>query len=681
MLRMSWVRVSLVAALAACVLAPAIAEGNVFEWNLGSLAAGKVYPTTITAQNRCSKKQTFEITLENLPWMHLVDPAKFSVPAGGQQTVKVELDTRGLQAGSFGGTVVIRCLGCKPPLCNQDRDTLKVSLVIPAVATAPPEPAPEEVLSGLEEGGAPAYAPQTEAGRVAMGPCEVLRQHWRDAVQRAKDGKPDCDEKRRKALQAKDEARKAQAEADEAKRVQEARRAARESANAELRQAEEDHAAFLRQILSKVGGIRLGEPFEANPERVWAEGYRYHGMTVPAGGLAYRDETGLQNLIDTLDKWADPLRRGEEKVQAKRDALQDAEAALKRAEQEALDAAKKADDKQSAADKAMREYLACIGDTKEAVARANGLLEKVNECLEIARVRDTEEIAAKKAEAETLAKLDLQRKENERRLQEEQKRAEEEALQAKQPPPRPLPPPPQTQEKPPEPPPPPNLPKPVPLLDQPQELRGGLRQVRLALYTEVKARAMVHYADQDCRYKCEKLLQSLLGEDFGNLVRDLGLDVMSAALSAFPAETTAEKAVVHSAKALLGFGKGKGALEVLSERAASLIGASLLPKVYGDWVGKQVNTFATGPAVKSILEAVQSGELEVWEVDKVVEGHLGGGEMFSCPVHMRILYSKATGYVVAAATCTCPRCPSKTMIFRYRADRDGQPMGAIEALE
>jgi hypothetical protein len=283
---------------------------------------------------------------------------------------------------------------------------------------------------------------------------------------------------------------------------------------------------------------------------------------------------------------------------------------------------------------------------RETVARANDLLAKADECLEIARLREAEEVEKKRLDAEKLAKLEIKKKEEERERQTAQ-----------------------------------SLPRPVPVLDEPQELTGGLRQVRIALYTEVKARAMEHYDPTDCRYRCEKLLQSLLGEDFSNMVKELGLDVISASLSAFPAESTAQKYAVHAAKALLGLGKGKGAVEVLTDRAAAIVGGSLLPKVYGDWLGKQVNTLATPAATKAFKEALDRGEIQVWEVDKTVEGHLGGGEMFSCPVHMRILYSKATGYVVAVATCSCPRCPVKTMIFRYRADKNGQPIGEVEVIE
>ena len=58
MVRSVWLRVVCAAVGAAGLALPALAQGSVFEWNLGTLAAGKVYPSTITAQNRCSKKQT-----------------------------------------------------------------------------------------------------------------------------------------------------------------------------------------------------------------------------------------------------------------------------------------------------------------------------------------------------------------------------------------------------------------------------------------------------------------------------------------------------------------------------------------------------------------------------------------------------------------------------------------------
>lgn len=86
-------------------------------WNLGDLAAGRVYPTTLTAQNlSCRGKHDFEISVEGAPWLEVVGPTRLEkIGVGEARTSDARVDLRDVAPGDYRGTVRIRCLTCPPP--------------------------------------------------------------------------------------------------------------------------------------------------------------------------------------------------------------------------------------------------------------------------------------------------------------------------------------------------------------------------------------------------------------------------------------------------------------------------------------------------------------------------------------------------------------------------------------
>lgn len=104
-------------------------------WDLGTLLAGRVYPTTATAANvSCPGRHDFQITIQNTPWFRLTGPAVLRrIGVGEEKTTPAEVDTRGLAPGDYRGLMKIRCLDCPPPpRCVQDVTELEILLHIPS---------------------------------------------------------------------------------------------------------------------------------------------------------------------------------------------------------------------------------------------------------------------------------------------------------------------------------------------------------------------------------------------------------------------------------------------------------------------------------------------------------------------------------------------------------------------
>ncbi len=158
---------------------PAVAEGPAAVWDLGTLAADRTYPTSVTASNQsCRGKHRFSIAIAGAPWLQLAGPATIDGLAPGQsRSVPAVVDPRGLAAGVHAGTIAIRCLDCPPPpKCQQDLVELTVRLTIaapaaaadvPAAPSAPPGEAPSAAADTwqVRDRGARLVAEHTYLGR------------------------------------------------------------------------------------------------------------------------------------------------------------------------------------------------------------------------------------------------------------------------------------------------------------------------------------------------------------------------------------------------------------------------------------------------------------------------------------------------------------------------------------
>lgn len=106
--------------------------GGDFEWRF-SLKQNQVAPSNITARNSCFKRHRFQVELQNLPFMRLLDSPTFSVNPRNQYSLRVEFDSTGFAAGEYQGAVLIKCATCRGEKgCTQDFQRLNVYMTIVA---------------------------------------------------------------------------------------------------------------------------------------------------------------------------------------------------------------------------------------------------------------------------------------------------------------------------------------------------------------------------------------------------------------------------------------------------------------------------------------------------------------------------------------------------------------------
>ena len=102
-------------------------------WELGTLVEGATYNTQVNVANvSCQGEHTFEVIIENAPWLKLTGPAVLSgIGIGATRTTGGLVDLRGLAPGNYEGLVAIRCLTCPPPpRCIQGVSNLRVTVKI-----------------------------------------------------------------------------------------------------------------------------------------------------------------------------------------------------------------------------------------------------------------------------------------------------------------------------------------------------------------------------------------------------------------------------------------------------------------------------------------------------------------------------------------------------------------------
>ena len=101
------------------------------NWDLGALAAGKTYPTSISISNAsCPGIHTLELSREQLDWVEIVgSPVISELPAGQAREVKLVVDLRNREPGTYTGNLKVRCTTC-PRTCSQDVGTFKVMVKV-----------------------------------------------------------------------------------------------------------------------------------------------------------------------------------------------------------------------------------------------------------------------------------------------------------------------------------------------------------------------------------------------------------------------------------------------------------------------------------------------------------------------------------------------------------------------
>lgn len=102
-------------------------------WDLGTLEAGKVYPTTVTAENvNCKGKHTFEVSVEGASWFRIRGPdALRKIRPGQSKTTDAEVDLTEIQPGEYRSRLEVRCVTCPPPpKCKLSKNIFEVLVIV-----------------------------------------------------------------------------------------------------------------------------------------------------------------------------------------------------------------------------------------------------------------------------------------------------------------------------------------------------------------------------------------------------------------------------------------------------------------------------------------------------------------------------------------------------------------------
>jgi hypothetical protein len=166
------------AAEGAPATAPATTE---IVWRL-SIQPNQVKSVAIAASNNCNQPQRWEVASQPFPaFMHLSGDSSFDVNAHSRRELPVQFDSSGLKEGEHEGTVIVRCVTCKPTECKSDAKVLKVHLTVEPAVVASVQPSgangiptptplskttePAKTATTLPQVTPPALVPPSPAGR------------------------------------------------------------------------------------------------------------------------------------------------------------------------------------------------------------------------------------------------------------------------------------------------------------------------------------------------------------------------------------------------------------------------------------------------------------------------------------------------------------------------------------
>ena len=106
-------------------------------WDLGQLAAGKIYPTTVAAVNEsCRGKHTFEIFIEGEDFLQVAGESVLEkIKVGQSKTAEAVIDLRDVTPGEHHAQLHVRCLTCPPPpKCTVNNQVLDVRVEVVAAS-------------------------------------------------------------------------------------------------------------------------------------------------------------------------------------------------------------------------------------------------------------------------------------------------------------------------------------------------------------------------------------------------------------------------------------------------------------------------------------------------------------------------------------------------------------------
>ena len=356
-------------------------------WNV-TLQSNQTAPSNLTVQNRCTKKHTFDIQLQNLSFLEL-SKNEVKVNGGGDFNLPVRFNTSNLEPNKYEGQVLVICKTCqKEPGCTQDREVLPVILNVISIANA-------TVVANEQDDG---KAGQADATEKKKDPC---REKCLDLLAAAN----------AKAAAAKT----AQNAADTAKAAADAADAKAKTAETAAERAEEMAKDVPRNDRAIVNGekyttadteyrIQLQAGINAAHKAGQISDAEHERQTKANTTRKARDER-LKNLAK--------LKKDAEKARAAADS---ARSAADKAKTDATNAQQAADTAKKAADDARNAYNDCVKKAKE-------------ECDKI-KAAEAKKIAnAKAAEEKRIA--DIKAAED-ARIAAEQKKAAEEKERLKQ---------------------------------------------------------------------------------------------------------------------------------------------------------------------------------------------------------------------------------------------------------
>ena len=94
--------------------------------------------SAITIRNQCQQTHSFNVSVQQAPFLQLLQPGAITVPGRSTYECPVRFNTNGMNAGDYRANVVVKCEDCqKEKTCAQDVEVLQLHLSIQADQPSP----------------------------------------------------------------------------------------------------------------------------------------------------------------------------------------------------------------------------------------------------------------------------------------------------------------------------------------------------------------------------------------------------------------------------------------------------------------------------------------------------------------------------------------------------------------
>lgn len=98
-------------------------------WNL-QLAAGRQGQTTLGVRNHCRGTHEFELSADaGIPWFRFTQPPRLRVTQEETREVAAEINTTGLDVGTYEGRILVHCADCGAQVCENRTITVRLKVV------------------------------------------------------------------------------------------------------------------------------------------------------------------------------------------------------------------------------------------------------------------------------------------------------------------------------------------------------------------------------------------------------------------------------------------------------------------------------------------------------------------------------------------------------------------------